>query len=68
MISSIAVPSPRQVLLQVRFAEVSRTLVREIGSNLQTRDQTGGFLFGAGTRASASMFGVRRFGWPAQPR
>jgi pilus assembly protein CpaC len=46
VVSRLRTATPLQVNLQVRFAEVSRTLVREIGSNLQTRDQTGGFLFG----------------------
>ncbi len=46
VISRLKMATPLQVNLQVRFAEVSRTLVREIGSNLSTRDNTGGFLFG----------------------
>ncbi len=46
VISRLRMATPLQVNLQVRFAEVSRSLVREIGSNLQTRDTTGGFKFG----------------------
>ncbi len=42
----LKVATPLQVNLQVRFAEVSRELTKEIGVNLLTRDQTGGFLFG----------------------
>jgi pilus assembly protein CpaC len=38
--------TPLQVNLQVRIAEVSRDLAKEIGVNLLTRDQTGGFTFG----------------------
>ena len=48
VISRLKMATPLQVNLQVRFAEVSRSLVREIGSNLVTRDNSGGFLFGVG--------------------
>lgn len=34
VINSISVPSPRQVLLQVRFAEVSRNAMSELGFNV----------------------------------
>jgi len=37
---------PLQVNLQVKIAEVSRDLVKALGVNLLTRDQSGGFLFG----------------------
>ena len=47
VISRLRTATPLQVNLQVRIAEVSRTLVREIGTNFLTRDQTGGFVFGA---------------------
>ncbi|MBA2918182.1 secretion system protein [Sphingomonas sp. MAH-20] len=46
VINRLKTATPLQVNLQVRIAEVSRDLVKEIGSNLLTRDQTGGFLFG----------------------
>jgi pilus assembly protein CpaC len=46
VINRLKTATPLQVNLQVRIAEVSRDLVKEIGSNLMTRDQTGGFLFG----------------------
>ncbi len=45
-INRLRTATPLQVNLQVRIAEVSRDLVKEIGVNLLTRDQTGGFLFG----------------------
>jgi len=35
-----------QVNLKVRFAEVSRSLAKEINGNILTRDTTGGFQFG----------------------
>jgi len=46
VISRLRMATPLQVNLQVRIAEVSRSLVREIGSNLMSRDETGGFVFG----------------------
>lgn len=45
-INRLRTATPLQVNLQVRIAEVSRDLIKEIGVNLLTRDQTGGFLFG----------------------
>ncbi len=54
VISRLKTATPLQVNLQVRIAEVSRSLVREIGANLLTRDTTGGFLFGIG-RANRSF-------------
>ena len=48
VVSRLKTATPLQVNLQVRIAEVSRSLVKEIGANLLTRDQTGGFLFGVG--------------------
>lgn len=46
VINRLKMATPLQVNLQVRIAEVSRDLVKEIGVNLLTRDQTGGFVFG----------------------
>lgn len=54
VISRLATATPMQVNLQVRIAEVSRSLVKEIGANLLTRDLTGGFQFGIG-RASRNF-------------
>lgn len=34
VVNNIAVPAPHQVMLQVRFAEVSRTALEEFGANL----------------------------------
>lgn len=34
VVNNLRSPAPRQVMLQVRFAEVSRSSVRELGSNL----------------------------------
>ncbi len=48
VITRLKMATPLQVNLQVRFAEVSRSLVRQIGVNLTTMDATGGFQFGVG--------------------
>ena len=48
VISRLKVATPLQVMLRVRFAEVSRSLVRALGANLATIDGTGGFRFGLG--------------------
>ena len=46
VITRLKMATPLQVNLRVRFAEVSRTLVRQIGVNLNTIDGSGGFKFG----------------------
>ncbi len=48
VVSRLRTATPQQVYLQVRIAEVSRTLARDIGTNLLSRDNSGGFLFGLG--------------------
>ncbi|WFL78046.1 type II and III secretion system protein family protein [Altererythrobacter arenosus] len=48
VISRLKMATPLQVNLQVRFAEVSRSLVREINGNLTTSDFGQGFRFGIG--------------------
>ena len=48
VISRLQTATPLQVNLQVRIAEVNRSLVREMDGNLTSRDNSGGgFLFGA---------------------
>ena len=49
VISRLRTATPLQVNLQVKFAEVSRSLVREIGGNLSQIDGSSGFQFGVGT-------------------
>jgi pilus assembly protein CpaC len=46
VINRIKTATPLQVMLQVRVAEVSRSLAKEISGNLKTQDTTGGFLGG----------------------
>lgn len=46
VISRLRMATPLQVNLRVRFAEVSRSLARNLGVNLTTLDGTSGFQFG----------------------
>ncbi|HEX9805564.1 MAG TPA: pilus assembly protein N-terminal domain-containing protein, partial [Alteraurantiacibacter sp.] len=48
VISRLKMATPLQVNLQVRIAEVSRSLVRTLGANLMSADSSGGFQFGIG--------------------
>lgn len=45
VVSRLRTATPLQVNLQVKIAEVSRSFLKNIGVNLQTRDTTGGFNF-----------------------
>jgi pilus assembly protein CpaC len=47
-VSRLRVATPLQVTLKVKIAEVSRDLLKTIGVNLLSRDNTGGFQFGIG--------------------
>lgn len=47
-VNRLRMATPQQVYLQVRIAEVSRTLARDIGVNLASADSSGGFQFGIG--------------------
>lgn len=48
VITRLKTATPLQVNLRVKFAEVSRTLVKSLGSNLTTIDGSSGMLFGVG--------------------
>src|SRR5690606_36800124 len=48
VVSRLRMATPLQVNLRVRFAEVSRSLVRTLGANLTTIDGSGGFRIGLG--------------------
>lgn len=48
VISRLRMATPLQVNLQVRIAEVSRTLVKTMQANVTSIDTTGGFKFGLG--------------------
>lgn len=53
VLSRLRTATPLQVNLQVRFAEVSRSFIKNVGVNLKSLDQTGGFLFGIGSGRDA---------------
>ena len=46
VISRLRTATPLQVNLRVKIAEVNRSLAKDIGVNLLSRDNTGGFQFG----------------------
>lgn len=46
VVSRLRTATPLQVNLQVKIVEVSREFSKQVGFNLLTRDQSGGFLFG----------------------
>lgn len=48
VITRLKMATPLQVNLRVRFAEVSRSLVRALGANLTSIDGSSGFQFGIG--------------------
>jgi pilus assembly protein CpaC len=56
IVSRLKTATPLQVNLQVRFAEVSRSLVKQLSVNLTTIDGTGGFKFGMGQGRSPASF------------
>lgn len=49
VISRLRTATPLQVNLQVKIAEVSRSLLREIGGNVTSFDGSSGFRFGVGS-------------------
>ncbi len=53
VISRLRTATPLQVNLQVKIAEVSRSLLREIGANVTSADATNGFQFGVGSNRGA---------------
>jgi pilus assembly protein CpaC len=53
VLSRLKTATPLQVNLQVRFAEVSRSFVKNIGVNLTSYDKAGGFQFGLGQGRNA---------------
>ena len=57
VLSRLKTSTPLQVNLQVRFAEVSRSFIKNIGVNLSTYDKAGGFRFGLGQgRGAATQY------------
>lgn len=58
VISRLRLATPLQVNLQVRIAEVSRSLVKTLSTNLTTMDGTGGFKFGIGQGSPIGSGGI----------
>jgi len=56
VLSHLKTATPLQVLLQVRVSEVSRSFVKDIGVNLQSFDNSGGFQFGIGQGRGAPQY------------
>lgn len=56
IVNKLQTATPAQVNLRVKFAEVSRSLVKELGMNLTSIDNTGGFLFGLGRGRGAGAW------------
>lgn len=56
VISRLQTATPLQVNLQVRIAEVSKTVLKEVGMNLLTKDNNGGGFFGEVVSGNDSAF------------
>lgn len=56
VVSRLKMATPLQVNLQVRIAEVSRSLVKSLNTNLTTIDGTNGFQFGIGQGRALGTF------------
>jgi pilus assembly protein CpaC len=57
VVNRLRTATPLQVNLQVKFAEVSRSFLKNIGNNLLTRDTTGGFQFGVASGRAPGTIG-----------
>ena len=57
VVNRLNTATPLQVNLRVRIAEVNRSLVKQMGVNLLSRDTTDGFQFGLG-QGTAGTFGT----------
>lgn len=57
VVNRLRTATPLQVNLQVKFAEVSRSFLKNIGNNLLTRDTTGGFQFGIASGRAPGTIG-----------
>jgi len=66
VISRLRTATPLQVTLQVRFAEVSRNFVKNVGVNMLSRDPTSGIQFGvmSGGRSPGSIGPISTAGLP----
>ena len=68
VVSRLRSATPLQVNLKVKIAEVNRSLLKQVGVNILSRDMTNGFQFGIAQR-DAGTFGTPASGnTPATPR
>ncbi len=68
VINRLKTATPLQVNLRVRIAEVNRSLLKQVGFNLLSRDATSGFQFGIG-QGNPGTFGSPASGdTPAVPK
>lgn len=58
VVSRLRSATPLQVNLKVRIAEVNRSLLKQVGVNLLTKDLTGGFQFGIGQGNPGTITGA----------
>ena len=56
VLSRLRTATPLQVNLQVRIAEVIRSFIKNVGVNLQSFDNSGGFQFGIGQGRAAQLY------------
>ncbi len=66
VVSRIKTAMPMQINLQVRIAEVSHSLAKEIGTNFATRDKSNGVQFGVGR--NPGFVNIRDFDTSAFPK
>jgi pilus assembly protein CpaC len=59
VITRLKLATPLQVNLHVKFAEVSRSLIRDIGTNLTSIDGSSGFQFGIGQGRTGAFSNMR---------
>ena len=64
VVSRLRSATPLQVMLKVKIAEVNRSLVKQIGVNLLSRDSTSGTAFGI-SQGNAGTFGTPASGTTA---
>jgi pilus assembly protein CpaC len=68
VVNRLNTATPLQVNLKVRIAEVNRSLLKQVGFNLLSRDTTSGFQFGIG-KGNPGTFGSPGLGdTPAVPK
>src|SRR5206468_2678386 len=54
-VNRLKVATPLQVMLKVRIAEMNRSLIKQVGVNLLTKDKSGGTLFNIGRGNAGSI-------------